>query len=620
LPILCQRFTTSKLKDFDDLMKMTTYGFRGEALASISHIAHLRITTKTMESSCAYRAHFQAGKLIPGKPGDSAEPKPCAGRQGTQITVEDLFYNIPNRKKAFRSPSEEYAKILDVVGRCAVHCEGVAFSCKKAEESRMSISVGRDASTIDRIRQIHNSALASELLPFKVHDPKLGFTASGYASNTNYHAKKTTILLFVNHRAVESSGFKAAVTRAYSVFLPKGGHPFVYLDLEIKPDRVDVNVHPTKREVSLLNEDEIIEVVTDCLRDELAKVDTSRTFMTQSVLPTAKIADVLPSRTPKSTSTGPKLTPRPAENNLVRTDPTLRKITSMLGTGDNTNPSKEPKYAIVDRPHMQIRLTSIKELRASVRETMHNRLTDIFASHTFVGIVDTLKRVVAIQSGVKLFLVDYGMVSNEFFYQVALTDFGNFGTFAFETPLDIHDLVQIAAEMESGKTGADLSKVPVMVTDQLVARREMLLEYFNVHIAEDGKLLALPLLLKGYMPSLAKLPRFLMRLGPCVDWNDEKKCFTNFAVELASFYTPQKVPNPPTPKRNRAENLDAENGSAEAPPEDSEIVEGRDQLSRMLEHVLFPAFKLRLVGTKGLLRAVVEVADLKGLYRVFERC
>lgn len=105
LPILCERFTTSKLKTFEDLTSIGTYGFRGEALASISHIAHLTITTKTADSSCAWRAHYADGKLVPAKPGQSADPKPTAGRGGTQITasspVEIFEYQVlmPTRSK-----------------------------------------------------------------------------------------------------------------------------------------------------------------------------------------------------------------------------------------------------------------------------------------------------------------------------------------------------------------------------------------------------------------------------------------------------------------------------------------------------------------------------------------
>ena len=104
LPILCERFTTSKLKAFEDLTSIGTYGFRGEALASISHIARLQITTKVRESSCAWRANYADGKLVPGKPGQNADPKPCAGKQGTQITVSAAFdINIVHLLKLFRS-------------------------------------------------------------------------------------------------------------------------------------------------------------------------------------------------------------------------------------------------------------------------------------------------------------------------------------------------------------------------------------------------------------------------------------------------------------------------------------------------------------------------------------
>ena len=211
MPILCERFTTSKLKDFDDLRSIGTYGFRGEALASISHIAHLRVTTKTGGSSCAWQAYYQDGKLIPAKPGQNAEPKPTAGRPGTQITVEDLFYNIPNRRRALRSPSEEYTKILDVITRYAVHCEHVAFSIKKHGEAGTGFSVAAAASKADRIKQAYGATLAKELIEFTTENDRWGFNASGFCSNANYSGKRTTILLFINHRSVESSAVKKAV-------------------------------------------------------------------------------------------------------------------------------------------------------------------------------------------------------------------------------------------------------------------------------------------------------------------------------------------------------------------------------------------------------------------------
>ncbi|KAE8352638.1 hypothetical protein BDV28DRAFT_134767 [Aspergillus coremiiformis] len=654
LPILCERFTTSKLKQFEDLSSIGTYGFRGEALASISHIAHLTVTTKTAGSSCAWRAHYSDGKLVPPKPGQPATPKATAGRGGTQITVEDLFYNVPTRRRAFRSASEEYAKILDVVGRYAVHCSGVAFSCRKHGDSGVSISTPVAAHTIDRIRQIHGSAVANELVEFEIEDQKLGFRSSGYVTNANYHVKRTVILLFINHRSVESTAVKRAVEQTYSSFLPKGGHPFVYIDLEIEPQRVDVNVHPTKREVNFLNEDEIIECICQEVRSKLTRVDSSRTFLTQTLLPGVITMEPAPhdpesidggGRTPKTPATGKK----PYEHNLVRTDSKVRKITSMLSPAVPCTAEAEPtssvleeglQYEMTDREPLRIALSSVKNLRASIRNTMHNTLTETIASHTYVGLVDERRRIAAIQSGVKLYLVDYGIFCNEFFYQIGLTDFGNFGIIKLDPPPKLNDLIQIAADAEreavsdttSQKTKPNkqseesdiFTNAPDLVARTLIDKREMLNEYFSLEISAEGELLSLPLLLKGYLPCLGKLPRFLLRLGPYVDWTGEEDCFRTFLRELAAFYTPEQLPPPPLPVENsNAAAAPEANESGECPntsTEDEIVKNRRLQIARMLEHVVFPALRSRLVATNRLLRGVVEVADLKGLYRVFERC
>lgn len=667
LPILCERFTTSKLASFEDLTSIGTYGFRGEALASISHIAHLQITTKTNDSSCAWRAHYAAGKLTPPKPGQSAEPKATAGRKGTQITVEDLFYNIPTRRRAFRSAAEEYNKILDLVGRYAVHCAGVAFTCKKHGDTSIGVSVQAAATTVGRIRQIHGSAVGKELIEFEASDESWGFKSSGWISNANYNVKKTVFLLFINHRSVENTNLKRAVEQAYSHFLPKGSHPFIYLSLDIDPKRVDVNVHPTKREVNFLNEDEIIELICEQIGAHLGKVDTSRTFSTQSLLPGIKIPTISaesmgsPSRSPKrrpefqdlTASTLPRSTKRtpaskPHESNLVRTDSKIRKITSMFQMGEKSGSSAggtrpeesisdaeldddqddDPElmdYEYTDREYVNCRLSSVKELRATIRDAVHNGLTEIFATHTFVGVVDEWRRIVALQSGVKLLLVDYGLVLNEYFYQVGLGDFGNFGMHRFDPPLDLRSILRIGVKGEKQECSpedvesVDWDQVVEDVAEQIISKRELLLEYFSMEVSEDGDLLSLPLLIKGYMPSLGKLPRFLLRLGPHVDWTKEKECFHSFLRELASWYTPERLPR----HVPRITDPDTEPGTSQAPakPEDDPtITTRRAEINRALEHVLFPAVKSKLIATKGMTRGVVEVADLKGLYRVFERC
>lgn len=199
MSIVCERFTTSKLNKFEDLSSIATHGFRGEALASISHVAHVTITTKTEDSPCAYRALYSDGHLVPPKPGASADPKPCAGNNGTQITAEDLFFNVPTRRKAFKSTSDEYNRILDIVGRYAVHNAGVSFTCRKQGAPMSDIQTSTGGSVVDAIRQLHGS-VASELLPVEKEFYEMKFKVQGHISNANYSSKRMTFLLFINRK------------------------------------------------------------------------------------------------------------------------------------------------------------------------------------------------------------------------------------------------------------------------------------------------------------------------------------------------------------------------------------------------------------------------------------
>lgn len=554
-----------------------------------------------------------------------------ASRPGTQITVEDLFFNVPTRRRAFRSYSDEFNKIIDMVGRYAIHCSGIGFTCKKGGEASSSLSIQAQASPTDRIRQIHGSNVANELVDFSMSSGRWACSVHGLVTNANYHIKKTTLLLFINHRAVESSVIKKAVEQVYANYLPKGGHPFVYLSLEIDPARVDVNVHPTKRQVHFLNEDEIVQDICTKIEEELAAVDTSRTFKTQTLLPGAKPVDEAPSdgeapATQRHTATGKR---RRNSNELVRTDTSLRKITSMFSraesaadgakSGDAEEEAlaapEDIKYEDSGREPVSCRLRSVKELRSRVRDDMHGELTEIIASHTFVGIVDEGRRLAAIQSGIKLYLVDYGHMCFEYFYQLGVTDFGNFGVIRFSPPLGLVELLTMAAETEKEALGAsdddfDVGRVVEKVASQLVERREMLQEYFSLEVSPARELISMPLMVKGYTPSVAKLPQFLLRLGPKVDWSEEKACFDSFLRELATFYVPEQLP---TTSGDRA------------PPEGADVPDElrarRQHVRWAVEHIFFPACKARLVATQAFMDGgILEVASLKGLYKVFERC
>ncbi|KAM9025262.1 DNA mismatch repair protein Mlh1 isoform 1-T1 [Ara ararauna] len=339
LAIVCERFTTSKLQKFEDLASISTYGFRGEALASISHVAHVTVTTKTADAKCAYRATYSDGKI-------KAPPKPCAGNQGTQITVEDLFYNVLTRRKALKNRNEEYAKILEVCGRYAIHNSGISFSVKKQGETVSDVRTLSNASTVDNIRSIFGNAVSRELIEVDCEDTSLAFKMKGYITNANYSVKKCIFLLFINHRLVESAALRKAIETVYAAYLPKGTHPFLYLSLEIAPQNVDVNVHPTKHEVHFLHEDSILEHVQQHIESRLLGSNSSRMYFTQTLLPRADCSSSEVLKPAANSSAAPKGTSDKVQaHQMVRTDSREQKLDAFLQPANNplsTAPREAP--------------------------------------------------------------------------------------------------------------------------------------------------------------------------------------------------------------------------------------------------------------------------------------
>ncbi len=279
-------------------------------------------------------------------------------------------------------------------------------------------------------------------------------------------------------------------------------------------------------------------------------------------------------------------------------------------------------------------------------DTRFVELSEIIAKHTFVGVVDAPRCLSLVQHGTRLYLLNHGALAAELFYQLGLRQFGNFSRIRLDPPPDLRTLVALAVDAEAGvaENGlnaedvvdvSDLALVPdvrkfdlVMqrIVEMLMARREMLQEYFNLSISEKGLIETLPMLLRDYTPNLDKLPLFLMRLGPQVrpafvsynptgvlkgrntrtqvDWTAEQACFDTFLRELAFLYVPEPLLDLP---------LDEDS--------DDQAKDTHKATLWQIQHVLFPAMARYLVPPKTLLdRDVVQVADLPELYRVFERC
>lgn len=639
LSLLCERFATSKIAKFDDLSLIETYGFRGEALASISHISRLSVISKTPQSPLAYKAYYVAGKLADAKfkSTSASDPKPIAGKDGTQITVEDLFYNVPSRLRTLRSKSDEWAKILDVVGRYAVHTAGVGFSCKKFGESHAAINVRTGAQLKERIRTIFGTLVASDLIEFKFEGTEFGVTElSGAVSGFNYNNKrKTPPVFFINNRLVSCDPLRRALSSVFQVFLPKGNHPFIYMSLQIAPQNLDVNVHPTKKEVRFLHEDEITEWVCGHMHDVLANKDTSRTFK-QSTLkregPDSKVDDVVVA-----------VKKYRQENKLVRVDSTQPKISSFvrkdfkslikdaaldelsednltesvnettdifmeetLQTSQGTPPPMDIDFhddyfanqaiELTGRSRSDVQLDSITELRQDTKESIDRPLTNVFNNLVYVGIVDPEKRLCCFQYDVKLFLCDYGAVLADFYYQLGLAHFANFGEYQME-PTPLREILQPLYDSKS-----ELEDMEIVI-DNIMGMEAMFLEYFQLDFRGEC-LCKLPLLMENVKPALLKLPYFIYRLGTKVDYSDEKECLKEVLKQIALLYIPNRI---------TMGNNDDEYAK-------EMFHRDRDYDNYVLESFVFPAIRKHFIAAEHLAPSVVQVADLPGLYRVFERC
>nr|KAJ3423002.1 DNA mismatch repair protein [Polyrhizophydium stewartii] len=698
LGIVCERFTTSKLRKFEDLHSIATFGFRGEALASISHVAHLTITSRTPDSPATY----SDGKLVPPKAGASADPKPCAGNAGTTITVrvpacsavqraaayagaleqvEDLFFNVPIRRKTFTNLAEEYTRVLEVVQRYAIHNSRVGFSCKKHSAQVADLQTASNASKLDNIRAVFGNNVARELIEFEFESVRWQFKATGHISNANFNTKRFTLLLFINNRLVESPAVKKSLEALYAKYLPKGTHPFVYLSLELNPETVDVNVHPTKRHVQFLHEDSIIEALCEAIDQRLASANDSRVYYVQTTLsagvpsfapnpPASQVPAAAYDEAKASRGLSAATPVRAPEHKLVRTDNRVRTLDAYIapaaktpaalpieddiddfdddaprrgkaveqqrepdaarggamdvdgdndaqvGVGQPTLGSLSSSQTIPGRHFVDVRLTSVLELRDDVVAQEHKALTEMFREHSFVGCVNNA--VALIQHHTKLYLVNYQDLSRELCYQVVLRGFSNFGFITLETPLSIHELVLIALDCSDYWEESMMPKqeIAATITTTITDRREMLLEYFSIQVDGDGLLGALPVLMRDYVPNMDKLPEFVLRLGSHVNWDEERPCFQSIAEELAVFY---EVEAP------LADELAASQAATSQPPVQASLASlapravdpDTAEYRRVIEHVVFPHIKRYMIGTKAMLadKLVTQIADLPDLYK-----
>ncbi len=272
------KHATSKISSAEDLFDIHTMGFRGEALASIISIAKVICTTRTKDLETGMRVECEESNV---------KKSPCGCAIGTTMEVKNLFYNTPVRQKFLKSERVELSYIAEILQSIAIANPHVAISLINEGKTPLKTSGSGDLLCV--LTEIYSNSIANELKKINKSDDLSKIKITGYCSTPDFtRSTKKSIHVFVNNRVVKCPVILKAIDTAYKNMLPNGKYPFVCLNLELQPKDVDVNVHPTKKEVRYQNPNQIFNFVYSAILDALSSYKKEETPISETVIPFAK--------------------------------------------------------------------------------------------------------------------------------------------------------------------------------------------------------------------------------------------------------------------------------------------------------------------------------------------
>lgn len=361
-PLACQRFATSKISHPRDLTGIATYGFRGEALPSIAAVSRFRMLTA--------RRHALTGTAVVIDGADVRSVEERGAAPGTRIEVEELFFNTPGRRKFLKTTATEFSHIAHVVQQAALVNLHTQF--RLTHNDHVVFDYPKVATLDDRLLQVYGTKLMSMMLP--VHYEQADVRVRGMIVNP-HHAKtgRTPQEMFVNRRPVKNATISHAVHESYGSFLPKGRHPTFALMVEIAPDEVDVNVHPSKREVKFRSPDLIHRAIRTAVRGPLQK-DVAGPSTLSSGRDEWE-AGVVDKETPGESG----------ELFVTRSTPSMAHVQSSSGSGQNNEAAQvkespvlyqlEPEVQILGQIHTTYIVAQVgDELHVLDQHTIHERV------------------------------------------------------------------------------------------------------------------------------------------------------------------------------------------------------------------------------------------------------
>lgn len=243
--ILCfEHHATSKISSVNDIPSIVTFGFRGEALSSISSVSHVTLLTKE-----ALAPHGTCVKLEGGIV-QSSEPVSC--QDGTDITIESLFYNVPARHKFLKKKDTEWRQITLLFQAFCLDYPTIHF--KLLHDHKMVYSCPATTTITQRLAQLYDTALTEKVVALNLHNEKQNLIINGVISTHAYYRyDRSSIFFFVNKRWVKNQGLAKALLKGYLNVLPQGRFPAAFIMISIDPESLDVNIHPRKEDVLFLN-------------------------------------------------------------------------------------------------------------------------------------------------------------------------------------------------------------------------------------------------------------------------------------------------------------------------------------------------------------------------------
>lgn len=327
LSLALARHATSKISEFADLSSIASLGFRGEALASICSVARITLASRTAKQDMGWQIQAAGLDL------DAIRQQPIAHPVGTTVTVEDLFYNTPARRKFLRTERTEYQKIDETIKKIALSHLSVSFTVthngRTVREYRGATDVSDQA---QRIAQIVGEAFLAEA--FHIHAEQAAFCVHGWLAKPTFSRRQTDMqYAFINGRYIKDRFVSHAIKQAYQDVLYQDRQPAYVLYIECDPTQVDVNVHPTKQEVRFRDRGAVYRFLTQnlgrCLAEAKAGQPAGTLVLTQATTaPLFDLANVVPA----GEQTTPHNSPSQRSDSTAPATPTPHAATNPLDT------------------------------------------------------------------------------------------------------------------------------------------------------------------------------------------------------------------------------------------------------------------------------------------------